>query len=188
MILDLKMLVGIASNQLPSSPIGTLNQTEAAEILTISDEDRPHIISYSFSPDEELLAGCSEISVSGTLKVVSSMVYLDLRADYFLTVSCDRCTEIFTRKYSLPIEHILVTSHNTDNYDDTIIVIEDSRVDLDELITSDIQLSLPMKQLCREDCRGICQKCGKNLNEGDCGCNDSEIDPRLAALKSLLED
>ena len=43
-------------------------------------------------------------------------------------------------------------------------------------------------ELCREDCKGLCPKCGRNLNEGDCGCDRTEIDPRLAKLKQLLKE
>ena len=48
-------------------------------------------------------------------------------------------------------------------------------------------LGLPTRDLCREGCRGLCPKCGKNLNEGDCGCDRKEIDPRLAVLKKFLD-
>jgi len=48
-------------------------------------------------------------------------------------------------------------------------------------------LELPMKPVCREDCRGLCPVCGTNLNERECGCRVEEADPRLEALKKLLE-
>lgn len=191
MILDLKMLVGVRSNagQAYSAQSASKLGTEAnGNILVITDEDKLHDINYSFTPNDEFLPGASKISVSGKLKVASSMVYLDLMVAFSLTKSCDRCTAEFTKEYTLPVNHVLVTSLNTDSYDDAFIVIEDSWLDLDELITTDIELSLPMKHLCKEDCKGICQKCGKNLNEGDCDCSDTEIDPRLAALSRLLEN
>jgi uncharacterized protein len=50
-----------------------------------------------------------------------------------------------------------------------------------------VLLELPYKSLCREDCRGLCPLCGKNLNEGLCGCNRKSVDPRLAILGQLLE-
>ena len=60
-------------------------------------------------------------------------------------------------------------------------------IDLDELVMSDLLLTLPMKHLCREDCKGLCAQCGKNLNEGDCGCIKKPVDPRLEALRKLLD-
>jgi len=64
-------------------------------------------------------------------------------------------------------------------------------LDISELIREQVLLSVPMKVLCRADCKGICPKCGKDLNEGDCGCKTDEVDPRLAPLgkfKELMKD
>ena len=49
----------------------------------------------------------------------------------------------------------------------------------------EFSLALPVKPLCRPDCRGLCPECGKNLNEGACGCSRDSGDPRLAALRQL---
>ena len=58
-------------------------------------------------------------------------------------------------------------------------------LDLNALLWEEFSLALPVKPLCRPDCRGLCPKCGKNLNEGACGCSSDEGDPRLAALRQL---
>jgi uncharacterized protein len=47
-------------------------------------------------------------------------------------------------------------------------------------------LNLPEQVFCREDCRGLCAKCGANRNATDCGCEEKEIDPRWAGLKNLM--
>lgn len=60
-------------------------------------------------------------------------------------------------------------------------------IDLTEVVRQHLLLALPMKPLCQETCRGLCPRCGKNLNEGDCGCVVDEIDPRLEGLKNLLK-
>ena len=75
-----------------------------------------------------------------------------------------------------------------DEGNDDYIETPDFTIELDEVVISDILLSLPQKFLCSDDCRGLCPKCGKNLNLGDCGCDKREIDPRLAILKQLMED
>ncbi len=59
---------------------------------------------------------------------------------------------------------------------------EGGAVDLDELVREQILLALPSRHLCGEDCKGLCQKCGANLNEGHCSCEQGETDPRWAAL------
>ena len=58
-------------------------------------------------------------------------------------------------------------------------------IDLDPLVREQVLLALPMHAVCREDCKGLCGTCGKNLNEGECGCAPSQVDPRLAALKNI---
>lgn len=62
---------------------------------------------------------------------------------------------------------------------------EGGAVDLDELVREQILLALPSRHLCREDCKGLCQKCGANLNENECSCEQGEVDPRWAALADL---
>lgn len=58
-------------------------------------------------------------------------------------------------------------------------------LDLGGLLWEELSLALPVKPLCRRDCKGVCPSCGKNLNDGPCGCGESEGDPRLAALKHI---
>ena len=65
---------------------------------------------------------------------------------------------------------------------------EDGLIDLAPLVRELSLLSMPIKVLCQPDCLGLCQECGANLNEGDCGCDDGAIDPRLAALQQLLNE
>jgi uncharacterized protein len=58
-------------------------------------------------------------------------------------------------------------------------------VDLDELVREQILLALPSRHLCREDCKGLCQRCGADLNRNQCSCEQGEVDPRWAALADL---
>ena len=74
-----------------------------------------------------------------------------------------------------------------DEENDEIVLLEGSEVDLDELVTTAFVLAMDTKNLCSEDCKGLCAKCGADLNLGPCGCRP-EVDPRLAALAQLLDD
>ncbi|HJQ32718.1 MAG TPA: DUF177 domain-containing protein [Pyrinomonadaceae bacterium] len=60
-------------------------------------------------------------------------------------------------------------------------------VDLDELVREQVLLALPSRRLCREDCKGLCPKCGTDLNAGHCSCEQGEIDPRWSALAGLKD-
>ena len=61
-------------------------------------------------------------------------------------------------------------------------------VDLDEVVREQILLALPLRHLCKEDCKGLCQKCGADLNAGHCSCEQSEVDPRWSALAGLKDE
>ena len=58
-------------------------------------------------------------------------------------------------------------------------------IDLEPIVREQVLLALPMNAVCREDCSGLCVKCGQNLNEKKCGCDMTFVDPRLAALKNI---
>ena len=101
--------------------------------------------------------------------------------------TCDRCATAFDREINLPINVVLVTEMaNEENEDEWVFPLEGDSADLDDIVRTVFVLNLDSKLLCKEDCKGICFRCGKNLNEGPCNCQ-KELDPRFAALKQLLE-
>lgn len=126
------------------------------------------------------------VKVSGSVANSTGIVELNASADFVLELDCDRCARPIKVPVKTKIRHTLVTSLNDENNDELMLVNE-LRFPLDDLVTEDIFLELPSKFLCREDCKGICPKCGKDLNAGECGCQ-KEIDPRLAALRQLLDN
>ena len=79
--------------------------------------------------------------------------------------------------------HSLCADGKNDDYIET----PDFTLELDDVVISDIFLSLPSKNLCRDDCKGLCQICGQNLNNGECSCDKRQTDPRLEILKQLID-
>lgn len=126
------------------------------------------------------------IDVTATAKNRASLVSLTIRACFGYSRSCDRCSTEFTREMDMLFEHKLAQTLVDDGNDD-YIETPDFILELDDVVISDILLSLPQKNLCKEDCKGLCQTCGKNLNEGDCSCDKREIDPRLEMLKQFMD-
>ncbi len=124
------------------------------------------------------------VKVVGEITARAGVVTLSARARFTFEGQCDRCLAPFSREYDIPIEHILVTT--LENEDSDYVLLENYQLALDELVQADILLELPYKNLCREECRGLCPQCGKNLNEGLCGCTTKSVDPRLAVLQQLL--
>lgn len=146
----------------------------------------PIVVDEKFTYPESELTGASEVHVFGKLESRAGVVHLNITAEFTLSLLCDRCLDPVEERYSMPLSHVLVTSLNHEDNDE-LILVEDYQLDLKELVLSDLLLNLPMKHLCREDCKGLCSKCGANLNQGDCGCDRKPMDPRFAALRDLLD-
>ncbi len=127
------------------------------------------------------------VSVKGSAFSRAGIVTLSVVCECEYTAPCDRCGDTTVKIYNVPIERVLVSELENDENDE-IILIEDYKLDLYELVYTEVVLAMPNKHLCSEDCKGICQECGKNLNDGPCGCATKTGDPRLAALRKLLED
>lgn len=127
-----------------------------------------------------------KVHVSGTVNGAGSVVIFRMKISYTFFGQCDRCLEPVSFDGTLDAEHVLVTS--TEQESDDLVVVEQFMLDLDELVTDDLWMELPSKCLCKPDCQGLCSSCGKNLNDGPCGCAEKETDPRLAALAALLND
>ncbi len=101
--------------------------------------------------------------------------------------TCDRCANDFDRDIDFPIDVVLVTElANEENEDEWVFPLEGDSADLDDIVRTVFVLNLDSKLLCSDDCKGLCHRCGKNLNDGPCNCQ-KELDPRFAALKQLLE-
>ena len=146
--------------------------------------------SYELDLSEQELSGVKPFStpvrVSGSVGNHTGVVELSAKAEFVLDMNCDRCAKPIKLALTADVFHTLVTSLN-DEANDELLLINELRFDLDPLVTEDIFLELPSKFLCSEDCKGLCPKCGKDLNTGSCSC-EKEIDPRLAALKQLLDN
>ena len=100
---------------------------------------------------------------------------------------CDRCAADFDRYVEFPLDVVLVTElTNEENEDEWVFPLEGDSADLEDIVRTVFVLNLDSKLLCKEDCKGICCRCGKNLNHEACNCQ-KELDPRFAALKQLLE-
>ena len=104
---------------------------------------------------------------------------------------CKHFGKFVNGKFSLDLEKTVAPRDVLGDLDedrlDDYAIIEDGFLDMDEPLREQIEMEFPVRFLCSDDCRGLCPKCGKNLNEGDCGCATKEIDPRLAPLAKLLE-
>lgn len=115
-------------------------------------------------------------------------------------MQCTRCLKEYSRELDIDVDEFFMRPGLTQVDEDGLklnldsetgeeddYIIEEGVIDLNVLVNDAVMLSLPMRCLCREDCKGLCQVCGINLNEGECGCEVSDIDPRLEVLRTLLD-
>ena len=128
------------------------------------------------------------VLAKGTVRNVAGVLLLSGEVSTTLHGICDRCADAFTRPVSFPVEAVLVTELTSEeNEDESTFLLEGDCADLEDIFTTAFVLNMDSKLLCREDCKGLCPRCGKNLNDGPCDCRP-EIDPRFAALKQLLKE
>ena len=129
---------------------------------------------------------CAPVKVQVQMKGFAGAVDFRAQVHYTLSMPCDRCAETVVRDYEKRFVHTIVRETQNEE-DEELILAPDERLDLDRLILEDVLLDLPGQFLCREDCKGLCPRCGKNWNEGLCGCGAPVVDARLGALGQLLE-
>ena len=146
-------------------------------------------VSYPLDLHDVEIAGehpfCSPVEIKAHVENRSGIVTVDIEASFDYATICDRCMTPIERRFDYRFSHRLIEALE-EEYNDDYIEAPDLSLDLDELVSTDILLELPSKFLCKGDCQGLCQKCGHNLNLGDCDCDKAEIDPRLEKLKDLL--
>ena len=126
------------------------------------------------------------IILKGSFSLVGDIVNLNARLTTEFTIACSRCLEEFN--YPIDIEVKEQFSRNKGNEDTDFILMESDKLDITDIIENNIYLALPFARLCKEDCKGLCQHCGTNLNISTCSCDDSNVDSRLAKLKELFSE
>ena len=104
-------------------------------------------------------------------------------------IPCDRCLEQVAVKIPYEIDQKLdMKKSDTERVQDLDEndYLTGMDLDVDRLVYLEVLMSWPLKVLCREDCKGICSRCGKNLNKGFCGCAEEPKDPRMAAISDIF--
>ena len=152
--------------------------------------------SVSFSENVDLSDLCygttypvsEPVHIEGTVRNTADVLMMKGMITTCLHGVCDRCATEFSRDVEIPVDVVLVEEFtNEDSEDEGVFPLEADAADLDEIVRTVFVLNLDSKLLCKDDCAGLCCRCGKNLNDGPCNCQ-KELDPRFAALKQLLEN
>ena len=133
----------------------------------------------------------SPMKVKGDITNTAGYMRMHLTASLDYSARCARCLTEVNGSFTFDLEKTVAPREVLSDLDedrlDDYAIIDDGFLDMDSQITEQLEVEFPIRFLCREDCKGLCSKCGKNLNEGDCGCDKKEIDPRMAPLQKLLD-
>ena len=108
--------------------------------------------------------------------------------DFTALIPCSRCLEEIPTNIHFDIDKELIIDRSvvTDEEMDESDYLIGFDLDVDRLIYEEILVNWPVKVLCSENCKGICKVCGINLNKGDCNCQRTELDPRMAAFQDVF--
>ena len=149
-------------------------------------------VEYLLSIENEIdeIEFAEAFPVKGCVKDMAGYITLNLEADVKYKTSCARCLIPIAESMLIGFEKTVVAEdtelQNEDN--DDYIISKEGFIDVDEALVEQILLELPMRHLCKEDCKGLCPKCGCDLNKNECNCVLSEPDPRFDVLRKLLEN
>ena len=126
------------------------------------------------------------ILISGRAYMLQDNAHIKLDINLEFDCCCDSCASDIHNSLSYSFEEV-VKALSTDSDADSVYVVSDNyTIDIDKIVREYIILNFPSRLLCKPDCLGICQVCGKNLNEGKCNCTVYEPDSKFSVLKQLL--
>ncbi|HHT17759.1 MAG TPA: DUF177 domain-containing protein [Papillibacter sp.] len=162
-------------------------QLDLRDIIYVPGASAP----FEYEPDLSEAVGGSIVAVrpgasaSGRVRNSAGVLHFDADVEAVLECTCARCLKVFELPVHRSVHAVLSEGENEDDPD--VYTLCGDNVDVDEIILTDFILNMDQRLLCREDCEGLCEKCGSDLNDGPCHCK-SETDPRLAVLGQLLEN
>ncbi len=129
-------------------------------------------------------------STNVVLTKFDHQVILDSETAISGNLNCDRCAKEFHSVIKSKFRMVYLFRGNigeTENEKEDVVYLhpDSDKIELDKDIRDFAILGVPMKKLCSDDCKGLCPRCGKNLNEGICDCSEEKIDPRWEPIQKL---
>lgn len=127
------------------------------------------------------------LNIEGAIINNTKSLELSANAVGEMQVHCARCGKLIDVPVKFRIHEILVRE-GSDSEDDETVVFSGETLDISDIVLNSFLMSVSGKYLCSVDCKGLCPKCGADLNEGECGCDKDEIDPRWADLQKIMNN
>ena len=163
-------------------------QLDLREIINIPGGE----VRFDYEPDlagletgsvKEILSGARAV---GSVRNIAGVLCLEGELAADTVCVCARCL----KEEEVPVKlrvHAVIKDEETEEDDADTFYLDGNLVDVDEIMVNAFVLGTEERYLCSENCKGLCPKCGADLNDGPCGCK-GEIDPRLSVLGQLLEN
>ena len=135
-----------------------------------------------------------DVTANVTLEKSSRQILLRAHSTASALFQCDRCLDEFGKEIEAGLQTLYVWNGDdgsgAEDEEVRLLAADTNIIDISSDVRESIVLAVPLKLLCKEECRGLCQRCGRNLNHapnGECDCAPNEIDPRWNKLAGLVE-
>jgi uncharacterized protein len=141
-----------------------------------------------FEPAVQLGDDLDVTDLHGAIQLtrIGEGLYAQGRLDASTTLDCVRCLLPYLQNLKLELSDLFAFPPKRAS-ESLLSIPESGILDLNPIVREYFLLDIPIQPLCRKDCKGLCPVCGGNLNESDCNHTQDEIDPRLEALRALID-
>jgi uncharacterized protein len=160
-----------------------------SEIKSRKERTKSILYEFNLQPtyfEGEKISFPFQVKVEGNIILDNEIAIMEASIKTSIELSCSRCLETFIYPIDIDIEERF--TNNETNLNDEVVFVKGDILNITEIVESAIISSLPIKRLCKNNCKGLCQSCGANLNRETCECNNEDVDIRLADLKALFNN
>ena len=156
----------------------------------LSGKGRTKNIDYTFEMDPfefegDIIKSVSFCKVQGNICSRDNVLLLNINIKVNLEMNCSRCLDSFIYPIDIDIEEKFI---NDSTLDDEAIILTDDVLNINEIVEKSIISTLPIKRVCKTDCKGLCQSCGCNLNYDSCTCDKDDVDVRFEVLRGFFDN
>lgn len=183
-ILCIIILMALLDDKTQTAPDG-VGLLDLRGLLAVESGTLDFDFEFEFIPDEGLtgITPVKPVRVTGTITNSAGYMRMESAVTLDYDTVCARCAMPLTRTLEAAISRDVAPEGGIeDEESEEYILIRGGTIDMRALAEEEIYLDFPLRDLCSPECKGLCPKCGKNLNEGPCSCPEHEPDPRLAVL------
>lgn len=169
-------------------------QLEISSLKEIKGKSLDFRFEEGFSPIDlggDLLQFPSPVVVEGTATNVESGILVDSNIKTTIVVDCDRCLKPVATSVDIRAIEQFVTAAETvvgTDEEKEFRIYKGNTIDLRDMVEENILLSVPMKVLCSDMCKGLCSLCGTDFNVKECNCSKEDVDPRMEKLKDWFKE